>query len=79
MSEIEKSPELKEKLDKIMESIDGIVQQITNLTKEEYITEHHKTTLVLATYNVGDMISNCIEYKLVMDALKKFDGEKHGN
>lgn len=74
----EKSPELRATLDLIMLSMKQFEEQITTLAKQGYIMEKHKSTLILALYNVGDMVENCIELQVTVKTLKEMTGEKHG-
>lgn len=71
----EKSPELRATLDLIMFYMKQIEGEIKTLKKHGDIHEKHESTLVLALYNVGDMIANCVEYELTTKALKELKGE----
>ncbi len=71
-------PELRATLDLIMNHMKQIEGEIKTLTKEGHIHEKHESTLVLAMYNVGDMIANCVEFQIWLKEIQKFKGEKHG-
>lgn len=67
----EKSPELRATLDSIMVHMKEIEGEIKTLAKQGYLCEKHEKTLVLALYNVGEMIANSVELQMTLEALKK--------
>lgn len=71
----EKNPQLRATLDLIMLYMKQIEGEIKTLTKQGHIHEKHQSMLILALYNVGDMVANCVELQITLEALTKLKGE----
>ncbi len=78
MNTSEKSPELRATLDLIKLYMTQIEGEIKTLVKQGYIVESHKNSVMIALWNVGDMIANSVEHGITWKELKKVEGEIHG-